>query len=445
MTNKLQILKSAVRLDDRYISTKRHIAELTRKLTFKKHVVSIFLQLDDPYSYLLGHYLSPVVQRYNSVDFRFFVCQALRGEHMPEPALLAEYAVSDCRSLARELGVAFLDKGDAPAVEHRRALLEFLAAEQVEQDFGQTMISALTYYWRGDVEGVARMIGRTYGESAETSVLIGRNQLLLRKMGHYNCATMHYAGEWYWGVDRLGLLIERLDKFGLNRFGEAVPEVASLEQAIHLNLPATPPSSATALPALEYFHSFRSPYSYIGLQQACSIADAFGLRLEIKPVLPMLMRGLAVPRLKEDCGMRDAKREATRRNVPFRRVSDPLGLGVERCMAAFKYAKEQSRQRDFVIEVGRAVFSEAIDVATDEGMQKVAKRAGLDWPELQTAMRSDEWRDDELMVRQQLSDIGLWGVPVFKNGDHAVWGQDRGWLIARQIEDLCHSGEGIII
>jgi 2-hydroxychromene-2-carboxylate isomerase len=43
-----------------------------------------------------------------------------------------------------------------------------------------------------------------------------------------------------------------------------------------------------------------------------------------------------------------------------------------------------------------------------------------------------------------MTDAGVWGVPVFRMGDIALWGQDRDWLMARQIEDLCHGGEGIM-
>ena len=355
--------------------------------------MSVFLQLDDPYSYLLIHYLTHVMQRYQGIEFRIYLCQALRGEYMREPALLAEHALQDCSLLSQEFGVPFLDKGDTPVVEYRLPLLEFLAAEQNEDDFAETMISALSNYWRGDTEGVARLMGRTYGESAETSVLVGKNQLLLRKMGHYSCATMHYAGEWYWGVDRLHYLIERLEALGLNRFKEPVPELASLERAMQLNLPATVPARAETLPALELFHSLRSPYSYLALQSAFDIADAFGLKLLVRPLLPGQGRPVSVPRSKLRYFIADASREARLRDVEFGQIADFTELKAERLIAAYFYAKEQGRGRDFLTETGKAIFAEAVDASSDEGMQIVAERAGLFWPELEQALQSEEWRD----------------------------------------------------
>ena len=100
--------------------------------------------------------------------------------------------------------------------------------------------------------------------------------------------------------------------------------------------------------------------------------------------------------------------------VPFREdrgpeAVDPVGDGAERCIAAFYYAKTQNRHYDFLLEAGKAIFSEAIDVATDEGMQIVAERAGLFWPELQEGMKNDEWRHEAKKNREILSEAAPGG------------------------------------
>ena len=445
MKRKLLSLYVQVILDQRFITLRRSLTELRRKLTFKKRVVSVFLQLDDPYSYLLSYYLEHVITRYKKVEFRFYLCQALSGDYMPQPGMLADYAMADCAALANEFGVPFLDVGSTPAVEYRRALLDFLGEEHDEKDFPETFIKALSAYWRGDPEGVARIVGRAQAELSETNVLIGQNQLLLRKMGHYNCATMHYAGEWYWGVDRLHYLIERFDQQGLNRFKEPIPELASLQQAMQLKVPVTQPVKAASLPPLEMYYSFRSPYAYLALARTYEIADAFGLKLEVKPVLPMVMRGLKVPKAKLLYIVKDANREAERLEVPFGNVADSVGEGAERCIAAFYYAKSEGRERDYLLAAGQAIFAGAIDVATDEGMEIVADRSGLFWPDLKEALEKEEWRAWARENRDALTEAGLWGVPSFLIGDVVIWGQDRDWLLARKIEDMCHDGEGIIV
>ena len=276
-------------------------------------------------------------------------------------------------------------------------------------------------------------------------MLIGRNQLLLRKMGHYNCATMHYAGEWYWGVDRMLHLVSRFDAQKLNRRKEMAEDIASMIAARKVKLPATAPAAAKALPPLELYYSFRSPYSYIALKSVFAIAKAFRLKLDVRPLLPIAASGTEMPRAKLLYIVKDANREARRKKIPFGRIADPVGEGAERCIAAFYYAKTQNRQFDFMVEAGKAIFAEGIDVATDEGMQIVAERAGLFWPELEEGMKDEQWQHEVKKSRDALAEAGLWAVPTLKIGEHVFWGQDRDWLLAHTIEDLCQGAGGIMI
>ena len=131
--------------------------------------------------------------------------------------------------------------------------------------------------------------------------------------------------------------------------------------------------------------------------------------------------------------------------MPFGKIADSLGSGAERCIAAFYYAKSEGSEREFLLAAGQAVFAEAIDVATDEGMEIVAERSGLFWPDLKEALEKEEWRAWAQANQETLTEAGLWGVPSFLIGDVAIWGQDRDWLLSRKIEDMCHDGEGIIV
>ena len=446
MKRKLRSLYLAWQVGARAKQLREALFELHCRLTFKKRIVSVFLQLDDPYSYLLSHYLGALMRRYqHKVQFKFYLCQALGAEFMPQPGMLADYALLDSKRLAKEFNIPILDVSETPTVEFRSQLLEFLAGEQEEDDFAETMFSALKLYWRGDNEGVRKLLGRPCADGDETDILVGKNQLLLRKMGHYNCATMHYAGDWYWGVDRLMYLVRHLDRQKLNYSNDPIEDLVSMIEASKLKLPAAVPAAVKSLPPLELFFSFRSPYSYLSLKSTLAIAKSFGLHLEVRPILPMVARGMSVPQSKLLYIVKDAAREARRRSMPFGRIADPVGDGAERCIAAFYYAKTQNRHYDFLLEAGKAIMAEAIDVSTDKGMRVVAERAGLFWPKLKERMKDEAWRHEAKKNRQLLSETGLWGVPTIKIGDQAFWGQDRDWLLACAIEDLCHSRESILI
>lgn len=420
----------------------RSSRELRRKLTGSTHEVSVFLQLDDPYSYLLAHYL-PDIQAHYDIELRCYLSQARGDAYQPAPDMLAEYAPIDAQRVALELGIPFLDRGVAPPVEHRRALLDELAAHAESPDYLQELRDVLEIYWRGDTEAAARRSDT--GEAGSADRLIAESQAVQKRLGHYNSAMLHYGGEWYWGVDRLHYLIERFEELGAVKEGGGSARLASLRQATQVSLPVKPPAAARSLPRLEYFHSIRSPYSYLALQRVYAIADAFGLQLEMRPVLPMVMRGMQVPRSKLLYIAKDASREAERLGVPFGNIADPAGEGAERCLAVFRYAESEHKGRDFLLNAGLAIWSEAVDVATDAGMRKVTGRTGLFWPDVVQAMGSDDWRETVEANRESMMESGSWGVPTLRLGDDVFWGQDRDWLLVRHIEELCDTGDGILV
>jgi 2-hydroxychromene-2-carboxylate isomerase len=420
----------------------RSANEMRRKIAGRAHVVSAFLQLDDPYSYLLALYLPDLASHYD-IELRVYLSQALGEGFQPAPDMLAEYGALDAQRVARELGVPFLDKGVAPPVEHHRALLDYLAACAGNDDFLTEFIQVLEAYWRGDNEAAARRADT--GGAGLADPVIAESQALQKRLGHYNSAMLHYGGEWHWGVDRLHYLTTRLDELGLARPGAANNRLASIRQAMHVSLPVKPPTAAKALPPLELFLSIRSPYSYLALKRIYEIADAFGLELSLRPVLPMVMRGMQVPRAKLLYIAKDTVREADRRAVPFGKTADPVGAGVERCLAVLQYAESEHKGRDFLLNAGVAIWSEAVDVATDKGMRKVTGRTGLFWPEVVAAMDSDEWRAQAEENRESMMASGSWGVPTTRLGDEVFWGQDRDWLLVRHIEELCDTGDGILV
>lgn len=420
---------------------KRSLEELRRRLTRQPHIVSVFLQLDDPYSYLLSYYLNSLKSNYD-IELRLYLSQARGDAFQPAPDMLVEYAIVDCKRLARELGIPFLDKGGYPPTEHRIGLSDAVAADGEEKE--EQLLRALAIFWRGDSEAAARMSVAT-SSGGKSNEVIERSQRLQQQLGHYNSAMLHYGSEWYWGVDRLHYLTGRLDQLGAAKSETPDSLLASIRQTMQITLPVKPPAAAAELPAIEFFHSLRSPYSYLLLQRMYEIADAFGIELILRPVLPMVMRGMQIPRAKLLYIAADAAREAARLGIPFGKVADPVGSGAERCLAVYQYAQSENRGREFLLNAGVAIWAEAIDVATDTGMRKVTARTGLFWPDVEAVMKSDDWREPVEANRESMMDAGSWGVPTMRMGDFVTWGQDRDWLLVRHIEEMCDTGDGILV
>jgi 2-hydroxychromene-2-carboxylate isomerase len=180
---------------------------------------------------------------------------------------------------------------------------------------------------------------------------------------------------------------------------------------------------------LEFFFSFRSPYSYLAAPRAFALADRFDVDVVLRGVIPMVMRGQAVPRAKALHTLRDVAREADRLGMPFGRIHDPVGDGALRCLVISEHAKDAGRERAFVLEASRAIWAQAVDVARDAGLRPVCERAGLAWPACAAALTDPELRARVEANTDALAALDHWGVPVVLFRGERFWGQDR-------IEDL---------
>jgi 2-hydroxychromene-2-carboxylate isomerase len=242
----------------------------------------------------------------------------------------------------------------------------------------------------------------------------------------------HYGDEWYWGVDRLGHLEERLLELAAVRTEDATRRFTP------------PPETCRARNAsqvtLEFFPSLRSPYSYIAMARVGELAKRSGVQLVFRPVLPMVMRGLPVARRKGQYIMMDVAREAERLELPFGRITDPLGRPVERAYSLFQWARERGKEGELLHSFARGAFADAIDTGTNPGIRQVVERAGLSFAAAAEALDSELWRTEFEGNRRTLYAAGLWGVPSFRvsgpsgHADYATWGQDRLFRVAQEIE-----------
>ncbi len=237
----------------------------------------------------------------------------------------------------------------------------------------------------------------------------------------------HFDGEWFWGVDRLNHLEERLAAQG--RDGRpADPPLAPYRP---MRLAAKPAGDA---PAIEMWFSFRSPYSWIAFPRVRQLASHYGAPLTLRSILPMVMRGLPVPPIKSLYILRDTKRQADRAGLPFGPISDPVGPGAERALAVLHHVTPLGLGEAFAESALRAAWTEAVALASDEGLRMAAARAGVGEAQVAAALADPSWRQAAEANRQALFDAGLWGAPTYRiAGGAAHWGQDRLWTLE---EDL---------
>jgi len=335
----------------------RAIYAARRRLSGKPPVFHAFVEPTEPYSALLVQALPRIANKHGA-EVVWHEVGAPERSAAPEPEKLAAWSVEDAGYLAEAYGL--------------------------------------------DLDAVAwpELGARDAGE------------VLRARLGHYASGMTWFEGEWYWGIDRLHHLEERLGAADL-----LFPPVAE------------PRSGGDG--EVEVFFSLRSPYSYIAMMRLPALAERWGARVKLRPVLPMVMRSLPVPRAKRFYIAKDCAREADRFDLPFGKIADPVGAGVERGLAILVREIEAGRGAEFAQAFLTSVWSDGIDAATDKGLFRICQRAGIAWADAKAALADDRWREVVEANREALFEGGHWGVPSYRVGGRMAFGQDRLWLVGR--------------
>ena len=351
----------------------RHKAEKKRQEAKRPHVIHFFHQLDDPYSQLLAKALPVLQSRYNII-LETHLVDAPEDSAVPERAMLKAYSLLDAQRLANrfQLDWQFVQPSELP-----------------------------------------------------NSDAASESNALRKKWGHYLGATLYYEGEWYWGIDRLHHLEDRLNDLGL---GQTSFNAHLFPATQYAHCQITPQNTS-----IDFFFSFRSPYSAIAAARIFHWAHQAGVNIKLRYVLPMVMRGLPVPAEKRKYISLDAAREAYVQGVPFGRLNDPVGKPTERGLALMPFAEMHNLAEDYVMSFMQGVWSEGLDAGLDSHLKIIVERAGLNWTAAKDILRSQSneahWRAIAEENRQALFALGLWGVPSFRYENTSAWGQDRFWVI----------------
>jgi len=455
LIKKIQPYAARLISSDEVLNLKRQLFEAKRKVLGKPHRLDVYLRINDPYSFLLIQILAEFESRFD-IEIQYKTIKHLQEDMYPEVEMWHDNGFTDAGHLANLYGLDWPQSAPnnslATISRGTECLLRLESVAISQQIDGQkndsqqvnwqALKAVFEGYWYSQTE---KLVTNSEFELAETLSLerqLEANEMALKAQGHYMSAMLKYAGEWYWGLDRLDHLEQRLNALGLAKN----KQTSILYNKTYIDLYQSKALSKPdgRLKKLTLFLSIRSPYSHIGLEQGIKLAQHYQLEFEVKPVLPMIMRGLSVPSSKKMYIFHDTKREAQKLGIDYGFVADPLGKGVERCYALFTYAQSLGCEQSYLLNYAQAVNAQGIHSDTDEGLKIIVERSGMDWSKAKTILSEpesytawQEWAEDN---RQQMIALGSWGVPTFQYDDLVLWGQDRAGLIEKRIQvDLLNS------
>lgn len=417
----MQSTLTSVLTSDRLRDARRATQRAARRLKRKGRIAHFFCQIDDPYGPLALHFLERLADRYG-LGITWHLVPAPDAAAAPEAARLAEYSRRDAARLAQALGIGDGAAVGVPEPQQVTRAQRIAAAALTGQDPAAALAAITRALLGTDADAALDALASHHGEADPHGALV-QGAAERERLGHYLGSTTAFEGEFYWGVDRLHHLEARLAA----EDGAALPRLCPVLDPGPF--PAAPPVVATP-PRLDVYLSFRSPYSLVAAERIGALAAAYGADLQLKFVLPMVMRGLPVPRAKRLYITLDTKREAARHGIAFGTIHDPVGSGVERGLAVLHRVMPTGKGLDFAISFLRGAFAEGIDMTTERGLMTVAERAGVTADEVQGGLADDSWRAVAEANRADMFALGLWGVPSFQVDDRpGWWGQDRLWMV----------------
>ena len=411
---------------------RRASLEKEREKLGQPHVVEYFHQVDDGYSHLAAQVLQSLSERYQ-IKIVCHIVAGPQGKNSPEPALLLKLSRHDACQVAPEYGLEF-PQHDQPLSPRLVELASNILAAQDSAGFVEHAAEVGRALWADDeltLKALAQQLGCALDTNTADCIAAGNRRQ--NELKHYSGGMFYYGEEWYWGVDRLYHLEQRFCDLGVN-----------LQSDARLLMPRPPIEPGQLRDngslTLEVYASLRSPYTAVIFDRAVKLARDTGVTLAVRPVLPMVMRGVPATRQKGMYIFADAAREAYADGVSFGNFYDPIGNPARRGYSLYPWACEQGKGVALISAFLSCAFVESINLNNDAGLKKMVEKAGLEWSEAKKRVGQPGWEALLETNRLEMYASGLWGVPSFSLLDEtgkellALWGQDRLWLFARVIQ-----------
>lgn len=196
---------------------------------------------------------------------------------------------------------------------------------------------------------------------------------------------------------------------------------------------------------LDYYWSFRSPYSYLSTARVVDIHKTYEVEVNVRPVYPLAMRVKDffrpenMPRLRYI--LLDCHREAEYRGIPMVWPDpDPIVQDLEtmqiaedqphmrRLMPLGVMAARAGKGLSFIHAVSDLIWNGKVrGWNLGDHLARATENAGLDLEELERLAKGEEDSiEAEIEANHKaLTAAGHWGVPTLVYDNQPFFGQDR--------------------
>ena len=394
----------------------------------RPHEVTYFHSVSDPYSYLVLQKLDDFVNHYD-INFNFVLVGEPPLQATPEPEIYKKYSLIDAKRIAPFYSTIAPTLDGLPSQQDVENI-ERVLLNTSNKNLLKKSIELGHQLWQGEGSPFEELAKKEGLDPDTSKKKINEGNVLRKKFKHYLAAVFNYEEENYWGLDRLLHLEKRLSELGLNN---------SDNNFISTRTVTTPENiKHNDELSLEFYPSLNSPYTYISFERAKNLSKTYGLTLIVKPVLPMLMRGMKIPGAKGAYILTDASREGEEAGIKFKKVLTPIGKPAERAYSLFPWIDSKNKGFEYLHQLMIASFHDGINIYKESYLKGLINKLGLDWNEAKTHLDNTDWKTLLENNRLDMYKNSLWGVPCFtlrgpNNFTFSVWGQDRFWLLEKEI------------
>ena len=416
--------------NEKLLIQERQKREKIRVSENRSHKVIYYHQVDDPYSILV----LPVLEKLKSfyqVDLECILVGDPPEQTVPEPSMYKIHCLNDVRNIARWYGQ---DKKilNYP-LKNEIDLANKILSNCEQTNFIQIALDLMDILWLEESKSLEKIYKENFNSINEINTKIEIGNKFRKGNGYYSSSSFYYEGESYWGVDRLNHLENRLIDLGLKKKDTD-------EYIISRKSNNNYPSNQTNKLNLTIYPSLNSPYTFICFPRVRNIIEKYPVNIITKPVLPMLMRGMHIPRYKGKYILSDAAREGRINNIYINKIYSPLGKPAELAYSLFPIINDHNKGFSYIEKLTIASFHNGINIGNKAFLKKLVRELDLSWDEIKKDLGKTKWKkvlDENL---NEMYEGNCWGVPSFRITDDKhenpfyQWGQDRLWLIEEEIK-----------